>query len=89
VQIGFSWNLGLTVLDSLTLKLPGGISFDCMKYWDKQPVTFMCCRRGADGKGPGDPFWCVMFEVLEDEQEEEEDASANVPHGAGAVDEVD
>ncbi|RDB30093.1 hypothetical protein Hypma_014003 [Hypsizygus marmoreus] len=33
---------------SLALRLPGGLSFDLMRYWDGQPVRFVCCeRRGA------------------------------------------
>ncbi|KAF8155856.1 hypothetical protein B0H34DRAFT_659245 [Crassisporium funariophilum] len=62
---------------SLSLQLPGGLSFDLMKYWDGQPVRFVCCERkehGAgeskDGKSDGDPwgriFWCVAIEVADD-----------------------
>ncbi|KAH7101492.1 DUF1769-domain-containing protein [Auriculariales sp. MPI-PUGE-AT-0066] len=94
---------GFLSFPSLTLKLPGGISFDCMRYWDRQPVTFMCCRRAKDGKGPGDPFWCVVFEVIEDEEQEQEQEATTEPeripvtisppenehYGAGQIDEVD
>jgi len=60
---------------SLALRLPGGVSFDLMKYWDGQPVRFACCERkknpdnGAYGWGrdSGDPwgrtFWCVQIEL--------------------------
>ncbi|TFY68722.1 hypothetical protein EVG20_g3449 [Dentipellis fragilis] len=30
---------------TLALRLPGGISFDLMHYWDGQPVRFVCCER--------------------------------------------
>lgn len=35
---------------SLALKLPGGLSFDLMKYWDGQPVRFVCCERKHKNK---------------------------------------
>lgn len=65
---------------SLALRLPGGVSFDLMKYWDGQPVRFVCCERKknqdgvpANGRGSKDPwgemFWCVQIELAEDEDE--------------------
>lgn len=49
---------------SLALRLPGGISFDLMKYWDGQPVRFVCCERGAGKEQPwGRMFWCVQIEI--------------------------
>ncbi|KAJ3712674.1 hypothetical protein C8R42DRAFT_686559 [Lentinula raphanica] len=56
---------------SLTLRLPGGISFDLLKYWDGQPVRFMCCERKQHnaGKDEGEPwgrsFWCVAIELVD------------------------
>ncbi|KAG7441086.1 DUF1769-domain-containing protein [Guyanagaster necrorhizus] len=51
---------------SLALRLPGGISFDLMRYWDGQPVRFVCCERNADrdaGENPwGRIFWCIVIE---------------------------
>jgi hypothetical protein len=32
-------------MPTLSLQIPGGISFDLMHYWDGQPVRFMCCER--------------------------------------------
>lgn len=29
------------------LRLPGGISVDLLRYWDGQPVRFVCCERGS------------------------------------------
>lgn len=82
---------GFLSFPSLTLKLPGGLSFDCKKYWDGQPVRFVCCERPPDSEGtmsgPGRTFWCVSFELdeasdsgNEDEEVEpdaEEEASGN------------
>ncbi|KAJ4472999.1 hypothetical protein J3R30DRAFT_3513644, partial [Lentinula aciculospora] len=55
---------------SLTLRLPGGISFDLLRYWDGQPVRFMCCERKDTlhsrlGSEPwGRSFWCVAIEMV-------------------------
>jgi hypothetical protein len=42
-----------------------------MKYWDRQPVKFVCCERKT--KEGGDPwgtiFWCIAIELAEDEAE--------------------
>lgn len=76
---------GFLGFPSLTLKLPGGVSFDCKKYWDGQPVRFVCCEAG-DGAGPGRVFWCVAFELEEDEDEadagdEREKTAGSAPEG--------
>ncbi|KAI0077345.1 DUF1769-domain-containing protein [Panus rudis PR-1116 ss-1] len=67
----------------VTLKLPGGISIDMLRYWDGQPVKFVCCERkrtngggelksGGGGEVPwGRVFWCVVIEMVDDEGEDE------------------
>ena len=69
----------------LVLRLPGGITFDLMKYWDKQPVRFVCCERkeSLNGKGDSDSpigklVWCVSIELAEDENEEHAAGDADV-----------
>jgi len=67
---------------NLALRLPGGVSFDLMKYWDGQPVRFVCCERKnkleneTHTPSSGDPwgrmFWCVQIELAVDEDEETE-----------------
>jgi len=65
----------LSFNQGLALSLPIGMSFDLMKYWDGRPIWYVCCERNKDGKGPGEPFWSVGFEIVEDEDEgDEEDA---------------
>lgn len=55
-----------------------------MRYWDGQPVRFVCCERLPDGaKGPGDPFWCVVFEVVLDGEEEVEVPALEVTGHSG------
>ncbi|KAK1231767.1 hypothetical protein PQX77_005115 [Marasmius sp. AFHP31] len=54
---------------TISLRIPGGLSFDLMKYWDGQPVRFVCCeRKRADDVGP-DPWgrilWCVVIELCD------------------------
>ncbi|KAG6335512.1 hypothetical protein ID866_3584 [Astraeus odoratus] len=55
----------------LVLRLPGGITFDLMRYWDMQPVRFMCCERkdsSEDGDGVIFPFldyWDMSLSVIQ------------------------
>lgn len=60
---------GFITFPSLSLCLPGGISFDLNKYWDGQPVRFVCCARPPPGGSVSDTevFWCVAIERVEDE----------------------
>ncbi|KAI0659685.1 DUF1769-domain-containing protein [Cubamyces menziesii] len=53
--------------DGISLRLPGGISIDVMKYWDGQPVRFVCCERARPGDGApwGRVLWCVVIEPAE------------------------
>ena len=69
---------GFLSFPSLALNLPGGISFDLKKYWDGQPVRFVCVDRqqnredetGEVGEAVKDEdertFWCVVVEAAED-----------------------
>ncbi|EJU02289.1 hypothetical protein DACRYDRAFT_99950 [Dacryopinax primogenitus] len=52
----------------LCLALPGGLKFDLKRYWDGQPVRFVCMRRPAKGVDPqdGQVFWVVQLEIVED-----------------------
>jgi len=62
---------------TLSLQLPGGLSFDLMRYWDGQPVRFVCCERkrvnydddsDEDDDVPwGRILWCVAIEMVDDE----------------------
>jgi len=60
---------------TLSLRLPGGICFDLVRYWDKHPVRFICCERNKENdRGPtGNIFWCVSFEAGDDDDEQESD----------------
>lgn len=57
------------------LAIPGGLSFDLGRYWDGQPVRFICCERkreseGSDREPWGRAFWCVSIELEEEEDDE-------------------
>ncbi|KZT01226.1 DUF1769-domain-containing protein [Laetiporus sulphureus 93-53] len=65
--------------DGVDLRLPGGISIDMMKYWDGQPVRFVCCERARKGENAegvpwGRVLWCIVIEAVQEDEEEDEDA---------------
>jgi hypothetical protein len=74
ITTDFCYNYLSFSSSGVTLTLPAGMSIDMMKYWDGQPVYFVCAARGlAEKKDGGHPlakvFWCVAIEVLEDDGE--------------------
>lgn len=60
---------GFITFPTLSLCLPGGLSFDLAKYWDGQPVRFVCCARPEPGQSVADTkvFWCVAIERVDDD----------------------
>ena len=60
----------------VALSLPGGFGLDLLRYWDGQPIYFVCCERAGPQTGPeagqplGKVFWCVAVEVLDGEEED-------------------
>jgi len=74
---------GFLKFPQLHLVLPAGISFDLKKYWDGQPVRFVCCERHPDGFQEAKSFWCVVFEIIDEDDdlglEESEKSFARVP----------
>lgn len=61
---------GFLAFPQLALNLPGGLSFDLTRYWDGQPVRFVCCERPNLNEGQSvreaKVFWCVAIESVED-----------------------
>lgn len=60
--------------DSIVLRLPCGLSIDLLRYWDGQPVRFVCAERAKPGeKHDGTPwgriFFCVVIEKVSDDVE--------------------
>lgn len=79
---------------TLSLHLPGGISFDLMHYWDGQPVRFMCCERKREAEGGGGEggagdvpwgrvLWCVAIEHEDGEQSQPVPKSQPQPQTVG------
>jgi len=69
LQVDFAY--GYFQFPDLRLVIPGGIAFDLKKYWNHQPVRFVCCERGPEGTGPGKVFFVVQFEAPELDGEED------------------
>lgn len=44
-----------------------------MRYWNGQPVRFVCCERkqasGVRAEPWGRIFWCVTIELADDEED--------------------
>ncbi|VDB91308.1 unnamed protein product [Peniophora sp. CBMAI 1063] len=53
----------LSFTPSVTLNLPGGISFDLLRFWDGQPVRFTCCERKRPDDEGDEPWGRVFFSV--------------------------
>lgn len=59
---------------SATLPQPFHLSIPLLKYWDGQPVTYVCQRRQQKGQPPVGPegvFFSVAFEIADEEAREE------------------
>ncbi|KAG1745296.1 hypothetical protein EDB19DRAFT_1894480 [Suillus lakei] len=68
---------------TLALRLPGGLSFDLMKYWDRHPVRFVCCKRRkpedgerSDRQPTGDIYWIVSIETADESDIPQGDSAA-------------
>ncbi|KAL1667928.1 hypothetical protein GGF50DRAFT_47440 [Schizophyllum commune] len=61
----------LSFSPTIALVLPGGLSFDLMRYWDGQPVRFVCCER-ASGAGQRDANGVRLGDANRQGDEDEE-----------------
>jgi len=67
---------------SATLPRPFYLSVPLLKYWDGQPVTYVCRRRVPEGANPVTAegvYWAVAFEIID------EDAKAALEAKGGSV----
>ncbi|KAL7423607.1 hypothetical protein Q5752_001188 [Cryptotrichosporon argae] len=76
VQVGFEFCNGLLDFNTLsaTLPQPFHLSVPLLKYWDGQPVTYVCQRRHAAGQSPvgkDGVFWSVAFEIVDEDARRE------------------
>ncbi|KAI0754327.1 hypothetical protein C8Q80DRAFT_1265979 [Daedaleopsis nitida] len=80
--------------DGIMLRLPGGISIEMTKYWDGQPVRFVCCERLKKGERTaerpwGRVIWCVVIEPADDADAVREKESSLRTRSSDSVSEVD
>lgn len=65
--------------DSIVLRLPCGIAIDLLRYWDGQPIRFVCAERNkgpsADRTPWGRIFFCIVMEKVDDDRLEKPDIS--------------
>jgi len=52
---------GYLDFNTFSLKIPGGLHYSLMKYWDGQPVTYVC--RSRDGK---QEYFFIVFEIIDE-----------------------
>ena len=67
---------------SITLPSPFNLSIPLTKYWDGQPVTYVCRKRPKKGQDPADPegvYFSIGFEIID------EDMKAELEKRGGAV----
>ncbi|KAK8864711.1 hypothetical protein IAR55_001965 [Kwoniella newhampshirensis] len=73
VEVGMEFCNGLLDFNTLsaTLPPPSTLQIPLLKYWDGQPVTYVCQRRPKDPKsnpvGTQEVFWSVAFEIVDED----------------------
>ncbi|OXG17580.1 hypothetical protein C367_05068 [Cryptococcus neoformans Ze90-1] len=75
VVVGMEFANGLLDFNTLsaTLPPPFSVQFPLVKYWDGQPVTYVCQRKAPKGQSPvgQDVFWSVAFEIVDEDLKNE------------------
>lgn len=64
---------------SATLPQPFHLSVPLLKYWDGQPVLYVCRRRSKSPVTSKGVYWSVAFEIVD------EDAIADLEKRGGSV----
>ncbi|WVN87723.1 uncharacterized protein L203_102917 [Cryptococcus depauperatus CBS 7841] len=86
--VGMEFANGLLDFNTLsaTLPPPFSLSFPLLKFWDGQPVTYVCQKRANSGQNPvgQQVFWSVGFEIIDEDarrqlEERNGKASASEP----------
>jgi hypothetical protein len=52
---------------SATLPPPFHLSVPLLKYWDGQPVTYVCRKKSSSPVGAEGVYWSVGFEIVDEE----------------------
>ncbi|KIP07290.1 hypothetical protein PHLGIDRAFT_89753 [Phlebiopsis gigantea 11061_1 CR5-6] len=56
--------------DGIVLRLPCGISIDLLRYWDGQPVRFVCAERNKGPSADKQPWGRVLFCIVMQREDE-------------------
>lgn len=75
---------GFLNFDSLSVSLPGGLSFSLAKYWNGEPVVFSCQKRGT-----GETFFVVSFALEDEDADAEGGAQGDGAGEQGEANDVD
>lgn len=73
VEVGMEFSNGILDFNTLSVQLPRpfSVSFNLLKYWDGQPVTYVCRRRSDSPADPAGVYWSVAFEIVDEDARRE------------------
>lgn len=73
VEVGMEFSNGILDFNTLSVQLPKpfSVSFNLLKYWDGQPVTYVCRRKSEDPLDPEGMYWSVAFEIVDEDARKE------------------
>ncbi|WRT66697.1 uncharacterized protein IL334_003658 [Kwoniella shivajii] len=70
-EVGMEFSNGLLDFNTLSAQLPPPFSLQIplLKYWDGQPVTYVCQAKPPKGESPigQQVYWSVAFEIVDEE----------------------
>lgn len=73
IEMGMEFSNGILDFNTLSVQLPKpfSVSFNLLKYWDGQPVTYVCRRRSENPLDPAGMYWSVAFEIVDEDARKE------------------
>lgn len=73
IELGMEFSNGILDFNTLSVQLPKpfSASFNLLKYWDGQPVTYVCERKSDNPLDPEGMYWSVAFEIVDEEARKE------------------
>ena len=73
IGMGMEFSNGILDFNTLSVQLPKpfSVSFNLLKYWDGQPVTYACRRKGDKPLDPEGMYWSVAFEIVDEDARKE------------------
>lgn len=72
-EVGMEFSNGILDFNTLSVTLPRpfSLSVQLLKYWDGQPVTYVCRKRSDDPLDLSGVYWAVAFEIIDEEAKKE------------------